>query len=311
MKIIFMGTPQIAVPALETLIDSEYELIAVVTQPDAPKGRHKTPVPSPVKTAAAASRIRVLQPEKARDPEFISEISALKPDFICVMAYGQILPKELLDIPKYGCINVHTSLLPMYRGASPISACILAGEKETGVTTMLMDEGLDTGDILLSQKVAIEKKETTQSLENKLSEISGKLLYDTIRRLAAGEIKGVKQEGKTCYAGMIKKEEGLIDWSNDAASIERKIRAYYPWPGAYTLYKGQRVKIFDADVSNESGVTCRAGEILCADKTLAVCCGKGTLTINELQAEGKKRMKAADFLRGVHIMAGETLGGEN
>ena len=354
MKIVFMGTPEIAVPVLETLIKSEHEVAAVVTRVDTAKGRHGALTPSPVKKKALEYAITVLQPQKASDPVFLSQLAAFNADVFVVMAYGKILKPELLAIPPLGCVNIHTSLLPMYRGASPISAVILAGEKETGVTTMLMDEGLDTGDILLTEKVAIESKETTLSLEEKLSQAACGLILRTLAGLNDGSVKPVKQIGDTCYAGMIKKEDGLINWNEPAELIERKIRAYYPWPGAYTTYKGSRIKIFDVDVlptggectpcsigtdvafgagnstscsihadvvsaSVEKGVSdavsaakesapCGTIADLPDNKAITVICGEGNLMINELQAEGKKRMKTADFLRGVKISVGEKLG---
>ena len=322
MKIVFMGTPEIAVPVLETLIKSEHEVAAVVTRVDTAKGRHGALTPSPVKEKVLEYDIPVLQPQKASDPDFLSQLAAFNADAIVVMAYGKILKPELLAIPPLGCVNIHTSLLPMYRGASPISAAILAGEKETGVTTMMMDEGLDTGDILLTEKVSVAPKETTLSLEEKLSQAACGLILRTLAGLCDGSVKPVKQTGETCYAGMIKKEDGLINWSEPAELIERKIRAYYPWPGAYTTYKGSRIKIFDADVVQTDKEDCNADVLGCArekasagtitdlpdNKAITVICGEGNLMINELQAEGKKRMKTADFLRGVKISVGEKLG---
>lgn len=302
-----MGTPDIAVPALESLINAGHELLAVVTQPDRSKGRHKELVACPVKECALSHGIRVIQPERAREESFVQTIRDITPDLIVVMAYGQILTKELLDIPRYGCINIHASLLPKYRGAAPIMAAILYGEKETGVTTMYMDEGLDTGDMLLKKTVKIESKETTQSLEEKIASAGGELIIDTINRLEEGSLERIKQdESEASYIKMIKKEEGFIDFSDDAVAIERKIRAFSPWPGTYTTHNGHRIKIHSADVIARCGE--QSGIIDITKEGIIVACKSDALIIYELQAEGKKRMKAEDFLRGYKLNIGEVLG---
>ena len=310
MRIIYMGTPQIAVPALESIIDAGYEVVAAVTQPDRAKGRHKELVACPVKEAAAAHAIPVLQPEKARDEAFIEKLRLLRPDLIVVMAYGQILTKALLDVPRLGCINIHASLLPMYRGAAPISAVILNGEKETGITTMYMDEGLDTGDMLLKEKIAIDPKETTQTLEEKIAAAGGPLIVRTLRQLEAGTLTRIPQSGETSYIKMIKKEEGEINWNEDAVAIERRVRAFYPWPGTYTRINGLSLKVYAADVTDAAQIEgCAAGTVISADKCgIKVACGKGFLLVTDLQLEGKKRMNAADFLRGYKVEPGEILG---
>jgi len=300
-----MGTPDIAVPALESIIKAGHEVVAVVTQPDRAKGRSDKLIYSAVKEAALAHDIKVLQPERARNPEFKDEVRALNVDAAVVMAFGQILDAELLNIPRLGCINIHASLLPMYRGAAPISAVILNGEEKTGVTTMFMDEGLDTGDILLTQEIPIEPKETTGTLEEKIAKVGGELIVETLEKLEAGTLNRIPQTGESSYVRMIKKQEGFIDWSTSAVAIERKIRAFSPWPSAFTAYNGLTLKLYDADVCEGSG---RPGEVLCSKGCLVIATGEGALIINELQAEGKKRMKIADFLNGFKIQTGEVLG---
>lgn len=309
MRIVYMGTPEIAVPALEAIIEAGHEVAAVVTQPDRPKGRKAELVPPPVKAAALERGIPVLQPEKASRPESVEAIAAYRPELIVVMAYGQILRSNLLELPPLGCINIHASLLPRLRGAAPIAGAILAGETVTGVTTMYMDEGLDTGDMLLREEVEMNADETAESLEGKLAAAGARTIVRTLDELAAGTLKREKQdESKATYIKMIKKEEGLIDWSLGAVDIERRIRAYYPWPGTYTTHKGGRLKIFAARVLGASGGAAPGTVLLAGDGRLVVACGEGALDITSLQSEGKKRMNTPDFLRGYRIGAGEVLG---
>ncbi|MBQ7248365.1 MAG: methionyl-tRNA formyltransferase [Lachnospiraceae bacterium] len=311
MRLVYMGTPDIAVPALEALIEAGHDVAAVVTQPDRAQGRHKELVPPPVKAAALAHGIPVLQPEKASDPDFIEELRIYKPESIVVMAYGQILKKSLLELPPLGCINIHASLLPKYRGAAPIQAAILAGEEMTGVTTMFMDEGLDTGDMLLKETVNIDEAETAETLEVKLALAGGRLIVRTLDELAAGRLEREKQDdAASTYVKMIRKEEGQIDWNASALDIERRIRAFYPWPGTYTWHNGGRIKIYAAYVMGMAGDAPAGTVVSAADGRIIVACGEGALNITSLQSEGKKRMDAADFLRGYRLSAGDRFTGK-
>ncbi|MEY8337199.1 methionyl-tRNA formyltransferase [Lachnospiraceae bacterium 62-35] len=308
MRIVFMGTPDFSVPALLKLAEAGHEIAAVVTQPDKPKGRGKAVLMTPVKEKAAAMGIPIYQPAKVREEGFIEVLKDIKADVIIVAAFGQILPKAILDMPPYGCINIHASLLPKYRGAAPIQWAILDGEKETGVTTMYMSEGLDTGDMLEKIVVPIEEKETGGSLHDKLSLAGGELILSTLDKLAKGELKRIPQtEEGTCYAKMLNKSLGNIDWSMDGESIERLIRGLNPWPSAYTVLNGKTVKLWDAEVvEKEYGIP--AGTVAEVDKAyLLVQTGKGSLSIRELQIEGKKRMDIQSFLRGYSVEAGMTL----
>ena len=307
MRIIFMGTPEFACPTLRALIERGEQVVAVVTQPDRPKGRGQQTLPPPVKVLAERHGIPVLQPVKVRLPESIEEIRALEPDLIVVVAFGQILPKALLDIPKKGCINVHASLLPRYRGAAPLNWCIVNGEAETGVTTMMMDVGLDTGDMLLKRATPIDPDEDTQSLHDRMSQLGAELLGETLERLAAGDLVPEKQDDSlTCYAPMMKKEDGLIDWSRDAQSIKNQVRGMTPWPGAYSTLDEKLLKVYRVQTGSGSGAP---GEIVSVGRDgVEVACGAGSLLIRELQLEGKKRLSAADFLAGYKLQPGAILG---
>lgn len=308
MRTIFMGTPDFSVPVLSALAESEHMVAAVVTQPDRPKGRGKGVAMSPVKEKALEYEIPVLQPRKVRDPAFVEELKSYEPDVCVVVAFGQILSREVLAVPRYGCINVHASLLPRYRGASPIQQVILDGEKETGVTTMMMDEGLDTGDILLQKSIAIAPDETGGSLFDKLSELGAPLLLETLRRLEAGTLTRIPQTGETCYAGMIQKSMGEIRWSLPALELERLVRGMDPWPSAYTRLHGKTLKIWQAqaDPAPVEGVP---GTIAWVKRdSLGVVTGEGTLILHQLQLEGKKRMSADAFLRGYPVQPGTRLG---
>lgn len=296
-----MGTPDFAVPTLESLVKGGHEVIAAVTQPDKPKGRGKAVQMTPVKEKALEYGIPVYQPVKARDPEFVELLRGLNPDVIVVVAFGQLLPKSILDIPKYGCVNVHASLLPKYRGAAPIQWAVIDGEEKSGVTTMLMDEGLDTGDMLEKMEYTLEKNETGGSLFDKLSSMGGELILTTLEKLENGTITRTPQgETTTGYAKMLNKSMGEIDWSMDAITIERLIRGLNPWPSAYSVLKGKTVKIWAAEVV-EGERTGNPGCITVTKENLLVETGKDYLSILELQLEGKKRMDIAAFLRGFTV----------
>lgn len=306
MRIIYMGTPDFAVPTLETLIQSKHEVIAVITQPDKPKGRGKAMQFPPVKNKALEYGIPVYQPVKVRDPSFIEQMKEWEPDAIVVAAFGQILPKAVLDLPRYGCINVHASLLPKYRGAAPIQWAIINGEKETGITTMFMDVGLDTGDMLKKAVIPIEAKETGESLHDKLAALGGPLILETLEELENGTAVRTKQDdAQSCYAKMLKKSLGNIDWSQSAVKIERLIRGLNAWPSAYTKWEDKTLKIWAADVIDGNKEGAVAGEVVERQKkALIVQTGEGRLSLKEVQLQGKKRMEIDVFLRGYPIMEG-------
>ena len=320
MRIVFMGTPDFSVPALKALVEAGHQVIAVVTQPDKPKGRGKEVQMTPVKIQAMEYGIPVYQPAKVREASFVEVLKGLEADVYVVIAFGQILPKAVLELPKYGCINIHASLLPKYRGAAPIQWCVIDGEGETGITTMMMDVGLDTGDMLEKAVIPIEEKETGGSLHDKLSLAGGALILSTLKKLEEGTLVRTPQTDEgTCYAKMLTKSLGDIDWNQGAVSIERLIRGLNPWPSAYTMWNGKTIKIWAADVIagreaadflSESGVPAETGTapgtVVCSDKRgLVVCTGGGLLSIRELQMEGKKRMDTPAFLRGYPIPAGD------
>ena len=309
MKVVFMGTPDFSVPTLEKIIEAGHEVIGVVTQPDKAKGRGKKVVYSPVKEKALEHNLPVYQPRRAREPEFIEQMQALNPDIMIVVAFGQILPKAILDIPKYGCVNVHASLLPKYRGAAPIQWAVINGDAVSGVTTMQMDVGLDTGDMLLKAEVPLAEDETGGSLFDKLSTLGGELLIETMKKIEAGDIHPEKQDDSQAgeYARTLDKALGNVDFSMSAAAIERLIRGLNPWPSAYTFYNGKTMKLWKAEVV--SGTDAKPGEIISVDKqSFTVQTGEGGLRILELQLEGKKRMDAGSFLRGCALNVGEMLG---
>ncbi|MDO4942337.1 MAG: methionyl-tRNA formyltransferase [Lachnospiraceae bacterium] len=308
MRVVFMGTPDFAVPTLQAMID-HHDVIAVVTQPDKPKGRGKALAFPPVKEKALEYQIPVYQPVRARDPEFVDLLKKMNPDVIVVVAFGQILPKSILEIPKYGCINGHASLLPMYRGAGPIQWVVINGEKETGITTMRMDEGLDTGDMIETAVVPIDPKETGGSLFDKLMKVGGQLMVSTLEKLENGTAVFTPQgDGETCYAPMLNKKMGNIDFSKSAKEIECLIRGLNPWPSAYTKLHGKSLKIWDADVV-EYVSDAEPGTILEINKdTIIVQTGDMALALNEIQLAGKKRMNVSAFLLGYRIEAGEKLG---
>ena len=305
MRIVFMGTSDFSVGTLEALIEAGHEVVLAVTQPDKPKGRGKEVQFSPVKETALAHGIPVFQPRRVRDPECVEELGKYRADVMVVIAFGQILPKEILEMTPYGCINVHASLLPKYRGAAPIQWAVIDGEPVSGVTTMQMDEGLDTGDMLLKTEVALDEKETGGSLHDKLASAGAKLCVRTLKELEAGRLVPEKQgESPTAYARMLDKKLGAIDWTRSACSIERLVRGLNPWPSAYTDWNGKTMKIWEADVTEaESGQT--PGTVMAVQKnSFSVQTGKGQLVVKALQIPGKKRMDTGAFLRGYTLEEG-------
>lgn len=311
MRVVFMGTPDFAVGTLEALLQSRHQVVAVVTQPDKPKGRGKAMQFTAVKEVAVRAEIPVLQPKKVREPEVVEEIRQFHPDVIVVVAFGQLIPKTILDMPQYGCVNVHASLLPKYRGAAPIQWAVIDGEEKSGVTTMQMDEGLDTGDMLLTEEVVLDPQETGGSLFDKLSEVGAGLLLKTLDELEAGNIHPQKQpsESTTAYAAMLTKKMGEIDWTQSAVQIERLVRGLNPWPSAYTHLGQKTLKIWRAAVHPLSEQKKEPGTVILMDKKhFGVQTGDGMLEILELQLEGKKRMDADAFLRGYQLEDGIKFG---
>ena len=308
MRVIFMGTPDFSVGTLEALIQAGHEVVLAVTQPDRPKGRGGKMQYTPVKEKALEYDIPVFQPVKVREKSCVEKLDSYKADVMVVVAFGQILPREILELTPYGCINVHASLLPKYRGAAPIQWSIIDGETVTGVTTMQMDEGLDTGDMLLKTEVPLEPDETGGSLHDKLSAAGAKLCVETLKALEEKTVTPEKQgETPTKYARMLDKELGKIDWTKDAASIERLVRGLNPWPSAYTSWEGKTMKIWSAEVVDRE---CKApcGTVAEVTKTdFSVQTGKGLLKVTELQIPGKKRMAADAFLRGYKMETGTLL----
>lgn len=310
MKIVYMGTPDFAVPPLAALVENGYEVTAVITQPDKPKGRGKTLMPTPVKEEALKHEIPVYQPAKVRDPEFLETLQKLEPDMIIVAAFGQIIPKVILDMPKYGCINIHASLLPKYRGAAPIQQAVIDGEKESGVTIMKMGTGLDTGDMISQAVVKLREDETGGSLFDRLAETGAELLVRTIPSIENGTAVYTKQpeESPTPYAAMITKQMGLLDFSKSAVVLERLVRGMNPWPSAYTFLNNKTLKVWKCSVESGSCGKDVPGTITDVDKKgIHVACGEDTLILEEVQLEGKKRMETDAFLRGYHVTAGTVL----
>ncbi len=307
LKTVFMGTPDFAVGTLQGLIDAGVDLIAVYTQPDRPKGRGKKLAPPPVKELALEQGIPVFQPVKLRDPVAVAELQQLAPDLIVVVAYGQILPQSVLDIPKFGCINVHASLLPKYRGAAPINKAIVDGETVTGITTMLMDAGLDTGDMLVKKSLEIGPDETAGELHDRLAVLGRETMEETLQQVLKGTLSPEKQQDdNSTYAPMMKKEDGLIVWTLSAQEIHDRVRGLAPWPGAFTLLDGEVLKISRTEVSEGAG---EPGAGLAANTNgVDVACGDGVVRIGALQLPGKKMLPAADFLRGHQLIEGQKLG---
>ena len=312
MDIIFMGTPDFAVPVLETLKASEkHHVKAVITQPDKARGRSGKLIFTPVKEAALAQDIPVYTPEKVKDPAFVEQIKQISCDIIVVVAFGQILSKEILEYPAYGCVNVHASLLPRWRGAAPIQWSILAGDEKTGVTIMQMDVGLDTGDMLAKTEIPLDGTETVESLFEKLSVLGGPLLLETLDKIQEGTVQPEKQkEEDSTYAKMLTRDMGQLDFTKDALSLERTIRGLNSWPSAYTYYGGKMLKIWGAKVVEEEG-NAVPGEVVKIQKDgFFIQTGKGLLKAEQVQLEGKKKMSAGDFLRGMQMQPGEKLGKE-
>ncbi|AEH23101.1 Methionyl-tRNA formyltransferase [Thermodesulfobacterium geofontis OPF15] len=303
-RIIFFGSPEFAIPSLEALYEKE-EVIAVVTQPDKPKGRGLKPSPSPVKAWASSKGLKVLEPIRLKDPQFIQILKDLSPDLIVVCAYGKIIPKEILEIPKFGCWNIHASLLPKYRGASPINWAILEGEKETGITIMLMDEGLDTGPILLQKKIPISENDDANSLSQKLAQLGKETILSAIELHKKGELKIIPQpEEGISYAPILKKEDGFFTFEEPAEKIEKKIKAFLPWPSAFTYYKNKLLKVFSAKavpLKHEE----KPGTILDINKDgILVATSKDAILLKEVQLEGKKKISAYEFACGQRLKKG-------
>ena len=294
MRIVFIGTGEIGVPTLRALQNSEHEIAGLVTQPDKPVGREQKITAPPIKAVLSDSKISILQPVKIKDPKAIDQIRALEPDAIVVMAYGQILPPALLEIPRIACLNLHASLLPRWRGAAPIQAAIAAGDRETGISVMYMDEGLDTGDILLQRKIDIMPNETGNSLHDRLAEIAPEAMLDALKMFPNAP-RIAQDKSLASYAPKLNREAGLINWNEPAEVIERKIRAYDPWPGAFTQFNNKKLKIFAASIVDLRG---KPGQILRKDRELVVAATDRALSLTEVQLEGKRRMSAAEFLRG-------------
>ncbi len=310
MKIVFMGTPEPAKKILQALIDAKKEVVLVVTQPDRPKGRGLKLAKSPVKELAENSNIPVDTPEKVKGKTFIEELKTYEPDIIVIAAYGKILPKEILDIPKQGCINVHASLLPKYRGAAPIQWALLNGEKETGVTIFKLKETLDTGDIILQKSLKIKDEDNAETLSDKLFQLGGKAVVEALELIESGRAKYAPQDdSKATYAESLRKESGIIEWHKSAKEIHNRIRAMYPWPGAYTYYNGKMLKILSSEVKSKDGKHADPGmvvEVIKGEGFVAAA-GQGTILIKEVQPEGKKRMGAFDFCIGYKISKGVVL----
>ena len=308
MRVIFMGTPDFSVGTLEALIEAGHEVVLAVTQPDKPKGRGKAMQFPPVKEAAIAHEIPVYQPSRVREPECIEYLRQYQPDIIIVVAFGQILPKEILEMPKYGCVNVHASLLPKYRGAAPIQWAVINGEEVTGVTTMRMDEGLDTGDMIMKTELALDPKETGGSLFDKLAVEGAKLCVETVAAIEAGTATYTPQEHEAAtLTKIIKKQLGNIDWTKSAREIECLIRGLNPWPSAYTKLAGKTLKIWDAEVTEEDTDKQPGTITYVGKKELLVQTGQGQLSLKEVQLEGKKRMEIDAFLRGCQVETDEIL----
>lgn len=307
MRVLFMGTPDFAVTALKKLCDAKYDIVGVFTQPDKPQGRKMVLTPPPVKQFARERGLSVYQPQSVRKPEVISIIRELAPDIIIVVAYGKILPPEILSIPRYGCVNAHASLLPRHRGASPIQWAIYSGDTETGVTTMLMDEGMDTGDMLLTERTAIMPDDTFETLHDRLAVIGAGLLTETVRGLESGSLKPVKQpDSGVTYAPIIKKEMGLVDFKRTAHETDCQIRAFTPWPSAYFMLDGQRVKILSAHTGEKTKSA--PGTVTASKDNITVACADGTsLVITKVRPEGRGAMTAKALLNGHQVEVGKLL----
>jgi len=312
MKLIFCGTPQFALPTLEGLRAEKHDIELVMTNPDEPQGRGYELKPSPVKEAALAAGLNVFQPPKLREESTVKFLSKFRPDFIVVVAYGHIIPRWMIELPKHGCVNLHASLLPKYRGAAPIQWAIVRGESVTGVTTMKIDEGLDTGDILLRREVSIEREDTTDTLSERLSRVGAELMAETLPELTRGEIVPQPQDhAQATFAPILKKEDGRIAWTLSAEEIGWRVRGLKPWPGAYTSFRSKNLHIWSAaPIVGQPALEHEPGTLLPERGTLRVVCGRGTLLeVLELQLEGRKRLPARDFLNGMRPSPGERFGG--
>lgn len=325
MRVVFMGTPDFAVGALESLIETGHQVTAVVTQPDKPKGRGKELQMTPVKVCAQKHGIPVFQPVKIREPEAVETLRSYQADIFVVAAFGQILPEEILSMPRYGCVNIHASLLPKYRGAGPIQWAIINGEKITGVTIMRMDKGLDTGDMLFKTEVEIAPRETADTLHDKLAEAGARLIVEALAKIEAGDVTPVKQnDADSCYAKMLNKSMGKIDWQMEAEKLDCLIRGLISWPGASAVYRGKTLKIWEEEAVSEQELmtweglpgqregtfagNAQPGTVIRVEKdAFFVQTGKGALKILAVQPEGKKRMAVKDFLLGYPVKPGETL----
>lgn len=311
IRIVYMGTPDFAVEPLEAIIKAGYEVTAVVTQPDKQKGRGKEVKMTPVKECALRHGIPVFQPVKIKEPEAVAELEKYQADLFVVAAFGQLLSEEILNMPEYGCINIHASLLPAYRGAAPIQWAVLNGEKESGVTIMQMDKGLDTGDMLLKRSVELSPTETGDSLHDKLMHLGAELIVEALSKLEKGELVPEKQKDElSSYAKKLTKAMGQIDWSKDAVSLERWIRGLNSWPSAYTFFGGRTLKIWEAQVAEENGAQkAEPGQVVSVSREgFTVACGQGALQILSLQLEGKKRVLTREFLLGYQVEPGMILG---
>lgn len=308
MKIIFMGTPDFAIPSLAMLTASDNTILGVITQPDRPKGRGKKPQPSPVKTLALQHGLPLLQPEKVKEENFIQWLKVKNPDLIAVVAFGQILPPKILSIPLHRCINLHASLLPKYRGAAPINWALINGEETTGVTTIFMNEWMDTGDILLERETKIEQKDDALTLSHRLSTLGAKLLLETINQLKKGTLTPIPQNhSKATYAPVLKKEDGYIEWTRDAQAIHNQIRGTVPWPGAFTKLKNKLLKIFKSEVIEDERQETPGVISQVSAEGIKVATGKGYLLLTEIQLQDRRRMKVAEFVRGNPIPIGTAL----
>lgn len=320
MRLVFMGTPDFSVPSLRALVSGGYEVVGVFTQPDRPAGRGKQLKPSPVKVAAEELNLPVFQPEKIKTPEAIQQLRFLAPDSIIVVAYGQILSKDILQLPSKGCINVHASLLPAYRGAAPIHWVVIKGETRTGVTTMLMDGGLDTGDMLLKREVMISNEATMGEIQDELAALGGELILETLNALEKGSLIPIPQTGESNYAPLLKREHESLDWSRRAAELHDQIRGLNPWPGAFTTFRGENLKVWrstpflqsEKDLETEAFLKGSIGDpgqiIQVLEEGLIVQTGEGILQILEVQPAGKRAMPAKDFFNGRHGQVGDKLG---
>jgi methionyl-tRNA formyltransferase len=308
MRIVFMGTPAVAAISLERLLNSEHTVAGVVTQPDRPAGRGQKSIAAPVRKTAEQHGVPVSAPEKVRDPAFLGALGAWVPEIIVVVAYGRILPRSILELAPHGCLNVHYSLLPKYRGAAPVAWAVINGEAKSGVTTMHLVEKMDAGPILLQREIALAADETTASLQAKLAPVGAELLLETLAGIEAGTVKPKEQDdAQATYAPMLKKEDGLVDWHLPARAIERRVRGFNPWPTAYSHFNGQMLKIHRAKV--ESATSAAPGEIVRADRDgLWVATGEGVLGLVEVQLENRKRVSASEFLNGVRIEKGAHFG---